>query len=328
MTGLFVPLYYAFRRLALRAPEGSRTPPVPILPPPGLEPPPELAEAENGYRRLARAVEGWPEEGPFPPDLVHWRESLPGERKAAESALAPLRPYLGGVDAALDFPLWQTPIAKDGGFPELSRMRRLAQALLLRGALDDRREDRDRAVELARRLRRSQGPSIHFLVGLAVERQAEGSFEALDEDRMAAAHWELARFVIPRAHLSGPWEPPESVLPVDWADARRATAWVVSGHPRPYDPAATVAALVAERDLLGTGEASELQAKSDAFGAGWPSGMVAPDMFGPGRASLAELRKARIALQEVENPYGRLSICRTFRAAASLAAASQKARQR
>lgn len=270
-------------------------------------------------------MEKWPEEGAFPPDLVHWRKALPEERKAAESALAPLRIPLEGVDAALDLPLWQAPIPKDGGFPELMRVKRLAQALLLRGALGGGRDDRDRAVELGRRLRRCQGPLLHFLIGLAVEKQAEGPLSGLDEDRKVATHWELARFIIPRAHHNGPWDPPDSDLPVDWRDARLAAAWAVSEHPRPYDPAATVAVLLAERELLESGRDAELRAKSDAFGAGWPPGMVSPDSFGPGHASLAELRRARIALRDVENPFGRLSISRTFRSAAVLARAIDKA---
>ena len=328
MTQLFTPWLYAFRRLALRAPEGPRTSPIPVPCPSGLEPPPKVSDAENGYLRLTRRVADWPEEGPFPSDLVHRRKALPGERRAAEVALAPLRPQLEDVDAALDASAWQASIPKDGGFPELARMRRLGQALLLRDALEGRPDDRERALELGRRLRRSQGPFIHFLVGLAVERQAEGPLDGLDEDRAAAARWELARFAIPRAHLVGPWEPVVGESPADWTDARLATACLLSGHPHPYDPEATVAALVAERDLMATGSSTDLQARVAAFATPWPSGMVAPEAFGPGRVALRDLRRGRAALREVENPYGRLSVFQTLRAAASLARAAEKARAR
>ena len=327
MTQIFTPWVYGLRRLALRAPAGPRTDPTPVPPPPGLEPPPTVPAAENGYLRLVRAVDGWPEEGPFPPDLVHWRKALPNERRAAEAALAPLRPYLEGLDAALNAPCWQAPISEDGAFPELARMKRLAQALLLRGALDDRPEDRDRAIELARRLRRSQGPLMHFLVGLAVERQAGGPLEGLEEDRAEAARWELAHYAIPRASRSGPWEPLERPWPAEWNDARLAVAWALSGHPRSYDPAATVAALVAERGLLAGGSAADIQARAESYGTPWPGAMFAPGTFGPGRASLAELRRARAALREVDNPYGRLTIAQTLRATANLADAAEKAKK-
>jgi len=323
---LFVPWGYALRALVLRAPEGPRTPNVPVAAPSGLEPPEPLADAQNGYRRLVELVEGWPYEGPFPPDLNHWRRSLPAERVAAERALAPLRPLLERTDVALGSDAWQSPVPENGGFPELAKVRRFAQALLLRGALERRSDDRERAVEIARRLRRSQGPFMHYLVGVAIEKMAEGPFDGVDEDRAAAVRWELARFAVPRAHRLGPWEPVDYELPPQWADAQRGVRWALVGHALPYDPAALVAMLVAERDRMASGSSTEIQARAEEIAAPWPRSMIPVGGFGPASSSLADLRRARLALREVANPYGRLSAAQTLRAAASLTRATEKAR--
>ena len=105
-----------------------------------------------------------------------------------------------------------------------------------------------------------------------------------------------------------------------------AVAWALSGHPRPYDPEATVAALVAERERLATGSAAELHARAEELGRPWPKGISSPPQFGPGFASLRDLRQARPALRETDNPYGRLSVSRTLRVTAGLADSVAKAR--
>ena len=315
---------YAARRLVLRSsPQTSEYAPVP--PPPGLEPPPLLDLSENGYAALARSLEKMPGEEPYDPDLNHRRRVLPHDRDAAERALAPLRPYLEGIDGFLDAPAWQIPMVPEGSWPELPKIRRLGYALLLRGALEGRGDDRERAIRLARRLRRSEGVFIHFLIGLSLEQTAEGPLTDVAQDRRAAVRSELARYAVPRAHLVGPWSPPCATLPPSWDDARRAVQWLLAEHPDPYDPADTVAALVLASPLMAEGSPEALRGGIEELGAGWPAGMRDPDCVGPGGASLRELREARRTLRGIGNPYGRLSVAHHLRAAAHLAAAVEKA---
>lgn len=320
------PLGDALRSFLLRAREGPRTPPAPVAPPPGLEPPERISDAENGYVALTHLVRDWPSEGRAEPDLLHWRDRLAIERKPGERALAPLRPLLERIEPILNAPRWQITVGETMDWPELKPIRRLGQALLLRAALDDSPEDRNRAILLAQRLRRAQGPILHFLIGFIMERDAGGPFEGIVEDRKEAVRWDLARVVAPFAPRLGPWEPPLAPEFANSADERRSVAWALAGHPAPYDPYATVALYNAHRKAMEAAPSEELRRLSQVLIAPWPPELAVPGGFG-GKAPLFALRRARLALRETVNPYGRLGVAQTLHILSGTVAAIERARK-
>ncbi len=311
------------RALLLRAPEGRRTANVPILPPPGLEPPEILPDADNGYVALCRLVDRVPQEGHVAPDLLHWRDRVSTERKTGERVLAPWRPLLEALDPVLDAPLWQVPVGDTIDWPEMKGIRRLGQALLLRAAVDGSRIDGERAVWMAQRVRRAQGMILHLLIGFLMEREAGGPFEGLAEDRHEAFRWEIARIVVPFAHRIGPWEPPNGPDFGNSADERRAVAWALSGHPESYDPQGFVEMYLAEREALAGAPSTELRRRAQDYVRPWPEPLLTPGGFG-GRAPLLALRGARTALRETSNPYGRLSLSQTLNVVAGMVEAMEK----
>lgn len=312
------------RSLMLRAPDGPQTPNVPVPPPPELAPPPTLRDDENGYVALVRVLDKWPTEGPYPPDFIHWRSRHKTESAAAERALAPYRPVLDEIERPLAMPNWQVPVDENFSWPEIPILRRLVQALTLRATLDRRLDDQTKAVEIARHVRRSQGPFLHFLVGIGMEKIAAGDFSGLEEDRKAAVRWELARCLIPHVHLNGPWDPPRWELPPDWKDERRATQWLLGGNPNPFDPQATVDLLVAERSGLETATGAELRARAAELAKAWPEEMRSGSTWAPQRVPLPSLRQARPALSARPNALGELQVARALLAAANLADAAAK----
>lgn len=326
MIDTLSPLGGALRGLLLRCPPGPRTPPDPVSTPPGFEPPPPLPDDQNGYVALARLVREWPSEGYAEPDLLHRRDQVGTERAAGERALRPLRPLLERLDSILDAPRWQVTVGERLDWPEVRPIRRLGQALLLRAALDGQTDDRERALRLARRFRRAEGPILHFLVGSLMERDAKGSFEGIDEDRREAIHWDIARVVVPMASRLGPWEPPIGEDFANAADERRAIAWTLSGHPSPYDPAGTVDLHLAHRETMETASPEELRRRAAELAAPWPPEMVAPGGFGA-RAPLFALRRARLPLREIANPYGRLSVAQTLHILGGTVAAIENAQK-
>ena len=326
MKEIFVPWHYALRSLALRSPRRGSTGAAPLAPPPGLEPPEALADAENGYQALAAHVREWPAEGHTAPDLIHRMRVLPNDRAASERALAPLRPLFEGLDPILAMPRWQVPVPEDLAWPELPSIRRLGYALLLRGALESRADDRERVLTLARWLRRAQSPMMHFLVGVSLEKAATGDFAGLEADRETTIRWELARVALPRLHRGGLWEPSPWELPADWLDDRHAQRWLLADHPYPYDPEATQATLVAERGLMVAGTSSELRTRADEIAAAWPEAMRSTLGGNAGGVPLIRLRRARPVLQSLPNAYGLLGIGRMLHAAASVAQAVERAR--
>lgn len=321
------PVIALVRRVALLSPGRSPSSFPPVKPPAGLEPPVPVPEAENGYAMLKAHVADWPSEGHHPPDLSHRLKTVAIERAAAAEALRPLRPILEELDPIFAAPRWQVTEATADVWPEAGRMRRLGQALLLRGSLEGRREDWDQVLFLARRLRRSEGPFLHFLIGVSLERLAQGDFEGIETDRAEAVRWELARFIVPRLHEGGPWDPEEGETTPAYADARRSVRWALARHPSPYDPEATLEMILAERGLMAKGSSEALNARAEALGRPWPQGLRATHGFGPGRASLSELWQARRELAQVSNPYGRLSVARLLRTAANLSRVVEKAKR-
>lgn len=320
MTEAFAPWYFGIRGLLLRSPEGPRTPDVPVPPPPGLEPSPVVPDEENGYLRLVAHVEDWPSEGANPPDLNHRRKALPADRESAERALEPVRPKLEGLDEILEIPVWQIPAPSSLSWPELPMIRRLGHALLLRHALEGRPEDRQRAITLAHRLRRSESPMIHFLVGIAIEKTAEGPFSEIKEERREAVLAELRRIVIPNVHLHGPWSPVDWEMPPAWLDESRAIRWLLRGHPAPYDPAGAVAMIAEREKLLTEGSRAELEAEARRLLEGWPSTMISR-IPGPATVPVPVLWQHRASVAALENPYGRLSVARTLQSVAGLVGA-------
>jgi hypothetical protein len=327
MTDIFAPWYYALRGLSLQAPEGVRTSSAAVTPPPGFEPPPVLADAENAYLRLAAHVENWPFEGATPPDLYHRLKALPTDRKPAEQSLLPLRPLLEGLDEFLFAPAWQIPIPPDRAWPELTKIRRLGLALLIRHALEGDSQDRDRVLRLAEVMRTSQSTMLHFLVGLSLERAAGGSFDKIEAERRECLRCEISRVVIPQAHLSGPWEPVSWELPPTWLDDLRATRWLLAQHPRPYEPEATVRQITDRRTLFEEGTSDEIRKEADRLAGAWPRAMLS--LFPqPATVPLTVIRASRPKLLETENPYGILSVARTLYSVAAMAAGMERLKPR
>lgn len=324
MIDTIEPWYFALRRLAFRNAGGPRTPDLPLSVPPGYDPPQPIPASENGYVALANLVSNWPAEGYVEPDLLHWSQRASADRKYAERALAPLRPLLRSAEAVLEMPRWQVPVGDRLEWPELKAFRRIGQAFLLKSVLDSRPSDRATAIELAQRLRRGEGPILHFLIGFVLERDLGGLFAGIEEDRRNAVHWDLARIVIPFAHRAGPWEPSLTVDVGDSADQRNAVAWALSGHPDPYDPQAAISEYLNLEEAMSAAPSAELFRLAQEFLAPWPPEMLVPGGFG-GLVPIAALRRARPTLRQVPNAYGRLSLAQTLQVLGGTVAAIEKA---
>ncbi len=319
MKQVFEPWHYALRGLILQAPEGPKSPSVTLDLPEDLRPPADVPEEENGFAMLEKHLKEWPLERHPPTDLYHRLQRLPDEKFAADAAIQRLRPMLDGLDPILEMPVWFATIAPNAAVPNYYRIKRLGLALLIRAEIDGDPKDRERVINLARHLRRSQGGIPGFVKGLQLESGAKGVPENLQEDRVEAVRSELARHLIPRLPLMGPWDTPPWFLPSDWADEQRALRWLLSGHPKPYDVEATVKDIVALRPLLDTGSPEQLRAAAVGIAGTWPIEMR-PMV---GRQSqvipLPVLYKARPAIRALENAHGVLLVARWLNYVASAA---------
>lgn len=325
MKEIFVPWHYALRRLVLPVRAGAPHDPFVFAPADDLRPAVEIPEAENGLAQLTIHLREWPSEHMYPPDLAHRLERLPGERKAAERALAPLRPMLQGLDPILEMPAWQAPLPEKGS-PPYRRIERLGRALVLRAALDET-EDRARAVLLGRRLRRAEDGMSGFYAGSRIERAAGGELAGLGEDRAEAVRSELARRVLPRLGRFGPFDPWPKPTSLHWTDERHAVGWLLGGHPAPYDPGATAEALLALRSLATTGTAVEIRTRAIEIAGAWPNELRATTS-GEEMVPMVELRGAKPALQGMSNPYGALQIARWLNWVAPAAEWTERAKKK
>jgi hypothetical protein len=317
----------------------------------------EIRPAENGYLRMIEISEGMPEESPTESNTLHRAIALVGsgcshEMAASKSALCRYEPALEQmVNTLHEFPLWQAvPPNEDGDLPELTNMKRLGHALLLRGAIrlcggdeNGARQDFENVVELSERLRNCEGFLLHLLVGIALEavtlkiirqllrksdRQefalrclAKITLDSRKTELIEAYRSEVARCCIPRAlHHARPWRPAPPGSPAWFELPILAAQWVLATHPCPYNPVETVTELSAIGEMLmawiddGWSVAPAMEEMRRNYAEGWPEGLTVSAISRP-PISGADLVQARKTLLQVENPYGRLTCAQTLHCA-------------
>jgi hypothetical protein len=276
----------------------------------------------------------------------------PNEMAASRSALCVYEESIEELIDVLDADLvWQVPTpTEDADLPELTNFKRLGQALLLKAVIqvcakDEAGAEKDIAhvLDLSKRMRNCQGFMLHLLVGVSIEvivhkilrqmlRKPETrefslrclervTLEGRKSELIETYRQEFARVCIPRAlFYVRPWKPVPAGSPASFEFPNLAAQYALTDHPAPYDPVETALELASIGEVLlvwieeGWSTAPAIEEMRQNFAKGWPDGVtVSP--FARRHISLRSLTRARKALLDVDNPFGKLGCARTLHSA-------------